>query len=159
MIVYPDIPTITIHPLEAGASPRFELLPALNPPPPIAAAIDHLWEELRRTNPRLHDGPILLTSPEDCATTVRFLRTVVPGNPTPTPFVARRASYKTLATAADVGLDVRALGVQALLTAHDKSGVEHLLLGRRGSETRIYQGLWENAPSGTISPLVLRVLS
>jgi hypothetical protein len=65
---------------------------------------------------------------------------------------ARRATYKALATAAHVGIDVRALGVQGVITARDASGEEHLLLGRRGSDVRVYQGLWENAPSGTIKP-------
>lgn len=49
-------------------------------------------------------------------------------------------------------MQVRALGVQGIVTARDKHGEEHLLLGRRAGETRIYQGLWENAPSGTIAP-------
>jgi hypothetical protein len=140
MITYPDIPGIQIHPLlpSSGAALRFDLLPPLNPPPSVAAAIDHLWDDLRRRNPRLHDGPILLAD-TGAGMTAHGL-------------VARRATYKTLATAADVGMDVRALGVQGVVTARDAAGEEHLLLGRRGSEVRIYQGLWENAPSGTITP-------
>lgn len=154
MISYPEIPTTTIHPISHGASPRIELLPAIDPPPPIAAAINNLWAELRRDNPRLHDGPILITDPlhttlSRATGSPRFARAH-----TGLALIARHATYKTLATAADVGMHVRALGVQGIVTARDASGEEHLLLGRRGSEVRIYQGLWENAPSGTLPPPV-----
>jgi isopentenyldiphosphate isomerase len=33
----------------------------------------------------------------------------------------------------------------------DNTNRHHLLLARRSSEVRIYAGLWENAPSGTVS--------
>jgi hypothetical protein len=137
-------PPITLHPTPASAPglPRFTILPALDPPPPIAAAIDQLWADLKLSNPRLFDGPILITE------TLADMRLAGDSHV----LTARRASYKTLATAADVGMSVRALGVQGIVTARDERGVQHLLLGRRSSEVRIYQGLWENAPSGTIPP-------
>lgn len=136
--------TITLHPAPADAPglPRFAVLPALDPPPAIAAAIDQLWADLRRANPRLFDGPILITDPLAELLAARFSAGLA----------ARRASYKTLATAAEVGMSVRALGVQGIVTARDGRGVEHLLLGRRSSDVRVYQGLWENAPSGTLPP-------
>ena len=139
MITYSDIPGILIHPSPPGSStaPRFDLLPPLLPPSEIVAAIDLAWAELKRDNPRLHDGAILLA---------------VRGTGIPPVFSVRRDSFKTLATAAQVGMDVRALGVQGIVTARDAAGEEHLLLGRRGSEVRVYQRLWENAPSGTVPP-------
>lgn len=144
MISSPDTPGITIHPIPAAAAPslRFNLLPPLDPPPPIAAAIDLVWAELRQASPRLFDGPIVLTD------TGAAVLGAAPLDNLP----ARRATYKTLATAAEVGMTVRALGVQALVIARDAAGVEHILFGRRSSEVRMYPGLWENAPSGSVPP-------
>ncbi len=144
MISSHDTPGITIHPIPAAAAPslRFTLPPPPPPPPPIASAIDLVWAELRQASPRLFDGPIVLTD------TGAAVLGAAPLDKLP----ARRATYKTLATAADVGMTVRALGVQALVLARDAAGVEHILLGRRSSEVRKYPGLWENAPSGSVPP-------
>lgn len=100
---------------------------------------ERVWEELRSRNPRLFDGPVLLL---DLAALVERRE-----------LLARRGTYKTLATAELLGRgDVRALGVQGLVTARDRDGEACLLLGRRGADVRIYPGQWENAPSGTVEP-------
>lgn len=117
--------------------------------PEIQAAIDRKWSELRQVNPRLHDGPILLAQVHECDWSGKS--TYIWKHNKLVLFI-RPDTYKTLATAAHIGREVRALGVQGVVTARDPSGEEHLLLGRRGSEVRIYQGLWENAPSGTVTP-------
>ncbi len=182
MISSPDIPDIQIHPIppESSGSLRFDLLPPIETPPDIALVIDRIWSDLREQNPRLHDGPILLAeysratgSPAALSgQPVRSCNTILPPQsqlpPTDTratgssplwaatsagfALTARPATYKSLASAAHLGMDVRVLGVQALVLARDADSDEHLLLGRRGSEVRIYQGLWENAPSGSVPP-------
>lgn len=147
MIRYADIPGIMIHPIlpESAASLRFEIVGELKPEGHVAAAIGHMWEELRRENPRLFDGPILLA--DGLADGLADCHALLHDR-----LIARRSTYRVLATAAHVGMQVRALGVQALVTGVDDRKVEHVLMGRRGSQTRVYQGLWENAPSGTIVP-------
>jgi len=125
--------------MPAGTSlqPRFDILGPFEPDAATGAAIDRVWDQMRRENPRLYDGPVLLADRE----AVRAER-----------LVCRRGGYKVLAAAAKLGLYVRALGVQGVVLAKDADAEECILLGRRGSETRIYAGMWENAPSGTVEP-------
>ncbi len=154
MVRYGDIPGITIHPVqpESGGTLRIEILPAMEPSGDATLEIDRLWEEMKqalppasslregeleRTQPRLFDGPILLA--DHCE--MEWGRLVV-----------RRESYKTLATAERVGADVYALGVQGLVIARDDDGDACVLLGRRSGEVRMYPGMWENAPSGSVPP-------
>ena len=136
---YDDIPGVVIHPIppEACGSLRFEVLPAVEPTGDVARAIDLMWEDLKRARARLHDGPILLVD----------RKAMESGR-----LVVRRGTYKTLATAAHVGMDVYALGVQGVLTGRDEDGDECVLMGRRSSQVRMYAGMWENAPSGTVTP-------
>ena len=154
MISFPDIPGIEIHPTPhvLRETLRLELGPPMQLDSNAQLAIDRKWSELRNINPRLHDGPILLAefsyaSGSRATGSPRFAATRAD-----LAVIARPATYKLLATATHLNTHVRALGVQGIVTAHDASGEEHLLLGRRGSEVRIYQGLWENAPSGTVMP-------
>lgn len=101
--------------------------------------VERAWGELRSRNPRLFDGPVVLVD-------LGMLRDRGALH-------ACRGTYKTLATAESLGRDdVRALGVQGLVMARDGAGEVCLLLGRRGGDVRIYPGLWENAPSGTVEP-------
>lgn len=132
---------VVIRTLEPGAhgSLRFEVAAPMQSSPQAAAVVEELWNTLRRENPRLFDGPVLLA--EGAAKDGEEM-------------VCRRATYKTLVTAHAAGLSVRALGVQGVLVGRDRAGDEHVLLGRRSSGTRIYGGQWENAPSGTIKPPV-----
>lgn len=138
MIRYADIPGITVYPvgIEDAGKLRFEMAPPPVLPADAVVIIDRLWEQMQRENPRLHDGSVLLTDPLD-AHDGRI--------------IVKRGTYRLLATANASGIAFRALGVQGVVVARDRFGREHLLLGRRGSEVRIYPGLWENAPSGTVS--------
>lgn len=159
MISFPDIPGIAIHPtpVAMNASPRFDLEPASQSPAEIQTLIDRKWSQLCQLNPRLHDGPILLAELVNI-TEQRIAELRATGSPrfaatrAGPALIARPATYKRLATASQFNSEVRALGVQGVVTARDSSGEEHILLGRRSSQVRIYQGLWENAPSGTIAP-------
>ncbi len=47
---------------------------------------------------------------------------------------------------------MRLLAVSAIVRAHDASGREHVLLGRRGENVRIYPGMWEFGPAGGVAP-------
>lgn len=105
-------------------------------------AIDASWALARAANPRLYDGPIVLVDADSALLAQGRL-------------VCRPSSYRTL-VAADtleaLGTRIRALGVQGLVIGRDRDGDKCLLFGRRGPETRVYPGLWENAPSGTVAP-------
>lgn len=96
------------------------------------------WKTMLDANPRLHDGPIWSVVEADAAR-----------------LTVRADRYKRLAVQDDAtigGLGVRQLGVKGLVVGHDKSGTPRLLLARRGSETRIYAGMWEIAPGGGVDP-------
>lgn len=118
----------TVHPIP-DAEFIVRVLPARPPSPAHAARIAGAWDRLLAANPRYHDGPALILESSS-------------------PLAVRRDTYRTLATAADIDRSVRALGVQGVVVGRDRAGDEHLLFGRRSSDTRIYGGLWENAPSG-----------
>lgn len=124
-----------------GAAPSFTLADAPPLPDQLHAAREAAWARLCAANPRLHDGPILRVDPTE----------LLAGR-----LIARRDGYKSLATAAHLPAELRndiwALGIQALVTAPDTAGRPCVLLARRASTTRIYGGLWENAPSGTVAP-------
>lgn len=136
---WPDIPKMTLWPWPE--SPALTIAVAgegRRPPgaddPTRAAAIASRWAALRQDNPRLHDGQILAVSSlhaEDARVVVHV------------------DSFKRLAVQDDaLDLGVRLLGVKTLITARDGAGAEHVLIARRGSDTRIYGGLWETAPAG-----------
>lgn len=97
--------------------------------------VDAAWRELTAANPRLYDGPVLLVD--------RVEGSVIH---------ARAGRFRMLATAALLGREVRSLGVQGVVIGRDHTGETHVLFGRRSGETRIYGGLWENAPSGSLTP-------
>lgn len=107
-----------------------------------SARIDAVWDELRRGNERLHDGPILRAISIDAESgAVR----------------CRRDTYRSLAVSARLGLGVRQLGVMGVITGRCGAGRGHVLLGRRAAQTRIYPGLWELAPSGGVTPPPMNV--
>jgi hypothetical protein len=136
MPTYPDLPTITLTP-----PPAPHLAFALEPASPLSSTdqqrVDSAWADLRRDNPDLHDGEILLVD----------LPALTAGR-----LAVRPGPFRLLAAANRAGLKVRALGVQAVLIGTDVHGVEHLLLGRRSPHTRLYHAQWENAPSGSVEP-------
>ena len=91
-----------------------------------------VWKTMLDANPRLHDGPIWSVVEADAAR-----------------LTVRADRYKRLAVQDDatIGwLGVRQLGVKGLVIGHDRAGTPRVLLARRGSETRIYAGMWEIAP-------------
>lgn len=122
--------------------PRVVVVPApmAESPTPLSSEIDRVWNALCADNPALYDGPIVRVESFDAE------RGEV---------VCSRSSFKHLATADRLGLSTRQLGIVGWITGRDRQGREHVLLGRRGSDTRVYQGLWENAPSGGVSPRLL----
>jgi hypothetical protein len=101
------------------------------------AAVELRWADLLRGNPRLFDGPILSLESLDLGAGV--LR-------------CWRDGYKRLAVQPEVPTGVELVSVTGVLTARDAAGREHILLGRRGDQTRVYGGMWELAPSGGIDP-------
>lgn len=115
-------------------------------PEPSSAVIER-WEAMRRTKPRLFNGPVL--------SYLGFAEGVVR---------ARRDSYQRLAVQehepAIVEPAVMQLSVTGLVTALDERGARHVLVGKRSHATRIYGGLWELGPSGGIDapPLSQRSL-
>lgn len=130
---------VRIEALPDGVVLRAEIAPPGPRPhgPEQAARIDTLWERLCRENDRLYDGPILRTVSVDAESGV---------------LLCRRDTFRSLATSAQLGLGVRQLGVMGVVTGRDGAGRESVLLARRSSQTRIYPGLWELAPSGGVSP-------
>lgn len=106
-------------------------------PPTTTPDIDRAWNDQRRANPRLFNGPILsLTSHDDLT-----LHT-------------RRDTYQRLTIQSLnkplVSPPVHQLSVTGVLVARDALGTPHVLLGRRSHATRIYGGLWEFAPGGGV---------
>lgn len=133
---------ITIVPLPRGVELHAEIGEMLPRGGEQAMRIEAVWNELRRENDRLHDGPILRAISIDAESgEVR----------------CRRDTYRSLAVSARLGLGVRQLGVMGAITGRDRAGREHVLLGRRAAQTRIYPGLWELAPSGGVTPPPMNV--
>lgn len=107
------------------------------------------WSELQASNPRLHDGPILSVNGYD---------------PSRRMLSCRIDSYKRLAIQesnrsnsdnhADPfnPADIWLLGVKGWIIAKDRAGEEHVLIARRGLNTRIYGLMWESAPAGGVQP-------
>ena len=128
---------IRIIPITAPLEPRFNIVGSFETDGPTGESVDYAWNRLRQESPRLYDGPVLLADI---------------GEPGIDRLDCRRGRYRHLAVAAAIFPHLRAVGVQGVVIARDADRDEYVLLGRRGSETRIYQGLWENAPSGTVEP-------
>lgn len=120
----PGVSSITIH---ISAPPA----------PPTDPAVEGRWAELLRDNPRLFDGPILSVERMDLAAGT---------------LSCRREGYKRLAVQPEVPTGVQLLSVTGILTARSRPGIDHVLIGKRGRQTRVYGGMWELAPSGGIEP-------
>ena len=144
---WPDIPGMALWPWRRGVPLRIDIDHAspTGLPEEAEAEVQRRWAALRHENPRLHDGRILSVAALD-ADRGHVNATV--------------GSFKHLAVQGD-GLDlgVRLLGVKAVILARDAAGHEHVLLARRGTETRIYGGMWEVAPAGGIDPPPVGVAS
>lgn len=121
---------------------------------PGSVAIDRAWAELCAENERLFDGSFLSVeewTPPDASAGTRF--GVRPGA-SPGVFTCRVERYRRLAVAGIVAecQRVRLLALTGVVTARDRDGVEHVLMGLRASKTRMYGGLWEFAPAGGVDP-------
>jgi 8-oxo-dGTP pyrophosphatase MutT (NUDIX family) len=134
---------VTVLGLSSGRMPslRVERRPAGAPATHAVIWTDAMaqaWGRMVDANPRLHDGPIWSVRSADASGLIveadQYRRLTVQDDP----------------TIGDLG--VRVLGVKGMLVAHDETGAERLLLGRRGRETRVSGGLWEIAPAGGVSP-------
>lgn len=132
----------SIWPIADPARVRIDIHPPA-PAPPSDARLDTAWARLCAANPRLHDGPILaLDSPEPEAGRV----------------AARRDTYRRLAVECGEGGGAILVAVRGILLARGERdgpaspGREHVLLGRRGEQTRMYGGTWEFLPAGGVDP-------
>lgn len=88
---------------------------------------------MQARNPHLYDAPIL---------------NIVWFDAEQASMLGRADTYQRLAVQPRVQTGVRHAGVNALLSARDAAGREHILLGRRGPKTRMYRDLWEIGPAG-----------
>lgn len=150
MPTWPDIPGQELIELAGERPPRLVIEPAA-PIEPLAGPAAARWSELCRANPRLHDGNML-----SC---VRIETGTEPGNGPGAARVirARRERFARLAvqgaveaSGASIEFGVRMLGVKGLIIGRDRAGEEHVLIARRGRETRVYGDMWEIAPAGGI---------
>lgn len=136
-----------VGPGTSGGALRFTLDLRTRPSTP---EIDRAWEAMTRENPRLFDGLFLSVekwSPPGAEARPGFAAS--PGH-----FVCRVERYRHLAVAPFVptASSTRLLALTGIVTARDPSGTEHVLMGLRGKETRMYGGLWEFAPAGGVDP-------
>ncbi len=103
-----------------------------------SGAVEAAWARLVESNLRYFDGPLLSVVSLGPASAEH------PSNE----IVVRRDRFSRLAVQPAVMTGVRILSVTAVLIASDVSGVRHVMLGKRGAGTRIYDGMWELGPSG-----------
>jgi hypothetical protein len=126
--------TLQIPPASLRAL-RVEIGPLIHRP--LDRAVEARWRAMCAENPRLFDGPILALESIDMeGATIH----------------CRRDHYRFLAVQPAVPTGIEQLSVTGVITTKGPGGAEHVLLGRRGADTRIYGGLWELAPSGGIDP-------
>lgn len=130
-----DIPFTEVFPLASGP---LTITISRGAPPANSGAVDAAWARLVESNPRFFDGPLL---------SVVSMGPASAEHPT-NEIIVRRDRFSRLAVQPGVMTGVRILSVTAVLTARDALGTQHVLLGRRGTGTRIYGGMWELGPSG-----------
>jgi hypothetical protein len=133
----PGVPDVLVW--RPGPELRVEIR-AEESPPAYSEAEELRWRELCAANPRVHDGAILAVDSVDADSAT---------------IACRPDRYKRLALQAAPAIPpsgVWMLGVKGWVTARDAAGAEHLLIARRGAQTRIYSGLWESAPAGGVDP-------
>ncbi|MBL8759091.1 MAG: hypothetical protein JNK35_11740 [Phycisphaerae bacterium] len=141
---WPDIPGQFVTPVEAGAV-RVEIVPrgARTGTDEGLDEGDHAhWAGLCASNPRYHDGDILSVA-----------RIAADGGG----IECVPDRFKRLAVQRDDrDLGVRLLGVKGMIVGRDQGGGEHVLIARRGPQTRVYHDQWEIAPAGGIDGVVDR---
>lgn len=106
-------------------------------PPAPSHAVNEEWARQMAANPKLYDGAVL---------------SVLAFDQERNQVLTRHDSFKRLTVQPRVPTGVRLLAVTALLEAVDRSGRRHVLLGKRGEQTRIFGGMWEIGPSGGVGP-------
>ncbi|MEM1330761.1 MAG: hypothetical protein AAGG07_09390 [Planctomycetota bacterium] len=126
----------TTTPLDLSPGQLRIALDDTRPPTPDEATLAR-WETMRRAKPRLFNGPMLAFTSWDAESFT--VHSVVDG-------------YQRLAVQPEVPTGVMQLSVTGVLLARDGLGREHVLLGKRADATRLYEGMWELAPSGGIDP-------
>ncbi|MBX3315394.1 MAG: NUDIX domain-containing protein [Phycisphaeraceae bacterium] len=120
---------------------------------PGSETIDRAWKEMCAENERLFDGWFLSVEDWSPPETVNGRpgtgRAASPGL-----FSCRVERYRRLAVAGSVPEceSVRLLALTGVVTARDRGGIEHVLMGLRAAKTRMYGGLWEFAPAGGVDP-------
>ncbi|MFO0832455.1 MAG: hypothetical protein U0637_11540 [Phycisphaerales bacterium] len=136
MVTVTSIPQVEVFPLVPGVALSVEISRA--GAPARSQAVEDAWSKLVAGNPRLFDGPLL---------SVLSLGPASAEHPT-NEVTVRRDRFSRLAVQPGVRTGVRILSVTGVLMSTDGAGKRHVLLGRRGSGTRIYDGMWELGPSG-----------
>ena len=133
---YAGIPGILAWEIDPRAGEVSVVVSSDRPPAPTAA-VDQEWARMVAANNRLYDGTVLsvLAFDQEC-----------------NEILTRRDSFKRLSVQPRVPTAVRLLAVTAVLEAVDQSGRRHVLIGKRGRQTRIFGGMWEIGPSGGVSP-------
>jgi len=99
----------------------------------VIAAVEARWGELVAANPRMFNGPLLSVVGADLGSGA---------------IECGRDDFKQLAVQDRVKTGVEILAVSGVVVARDGRGREHVLLGKRGAQTRVYGGMWELGPSG-----------
>jgi len=114
---------------------RVNLVPA----PEADVLLMAAWEHMCAANPRLFNAPMLALDRVERAGAGITLH-------------ARMETYQRFAAQGMVPVvpEVEQLSVTGVLLATDSSGVEHVLLGRRGRGVRVYAEQWELGPSGGV---------
>lgn len=130
-----DIPFIEVFPLAHGP---LTVTVTRGAPPANSGAVDAAWSRLVAANPRYFDGPLLSVVNLGPASAEHRSNEII----------VRRDRFSRLAVQPGVMTGVRVLSVTGVLTARDGAGAVHVLLGRRGRGTRIYDNMWELGPSG-----------
>lgn len=126
-------PRATVWRVPADRPPRIVLDRSVPIEPD--ARVDEEWARLRTRNPALYDAPILSVHRFDEASMEVTCRVM---------------AYRHLATRSRAPNPAELLSILGITLCVDREGVEHVLLGRRGSNVRIYAGLWELAPAGGV---------
>lgn len=147
MLSWPDIPRNSLFPLSDTLPDPDQPFPvtitveAPNSAAPLPDFGEQAWSDLCAANPRFHDSPILAVVDSSIAISGGlYFRCVVD-------------RFKRLAVQNEaLDLGVRILSVKGLIIGRDGHGREHLLMTRRGPQTRVYQLMWELAPAGGIAP-------
>ncbi|MCG3124971.1 MAG: hypothetical protein GIKADHBN_03480 [Phycisphaerales bacterium] len=124
---------VRIWPLRAGGTLVLQAEAGTDAGAAFDERAEKRWAEMCAANPRLHDGPIWSVTSFNEATGV---------------IGVRLDRYSRYAVRPSIGRGVRMLAVRGVVTAVDAGGVEHVLMGLRSPQTRVYGDMWEVLPGG-----------